>query len=35
LIQLGKTKEAKKVLVAYIDAYGSNKEIENLLRSIK
>ena len=35
LIKLGKIQKAKKVLIAYIDAYGPNKKIEKLLRSIK
>jgi len=35
LIKLGKTKEAKKVLISYLNTYGADEEIENLLRSIK
>jgi tetratricopeptide (TPR) repeat protein len=35
LIKLGKIKEAKKVLVFYINTYGPNENIEKLLRSIK
>jgi len=35
LIQLGKTKDAKKVLKGYIETYGNQEKIQNLLRSIK
>ena len=35
LIELGKQKEAKRVLIAYLNTYGTNEELEKLLRSIK
>ena len=35
LVKLGKTKEAKRVLVAYLNNYGANPKIEQLLRSLK
>jgi tetratricopeptide (TPR) repeat protein len=35
LIKLGKTKKAKDVLIAYLDNYGADKHIEELLRSLK
>ena len=35
LIQLGKEKKAKEVLIAYLNTYGADKDIEKLLRSIK
>ena len=35
LIKLGKVDKAKKVLIAYLNTYGPDKNIEELLRSIK
>jgi len=35
LIKLGKVNKAKKVLIAYLNTYGPDKNIEKLLRSIK
>jgi tetratricopeptide (TPR) repeat protein len=35
LVKLGKRKKAKQILKAYIESYGNNSEITNLLRSLK
>jgi len=35
LVKLGKRKKAERILKAYIESYGNNSEIENLLRSLK
>jgi len=35
LIKLGKVNKAKQVLIAYLNTYGPDKNIEELLRSIK
>jgi len=35
LVKLGKRKKAEKILKAYIETYGKNQKIENLLRSLK
>jgi len=35
LIKLGKSKKAKEVLIAYLNTYGAEEDIEKLLRSIK